>query len=65
MLSWFGFVANEEQSDTALLGIRLMFCVVPGALALANGFILLFYPLNTAVTEQMHRELAVSRESGS
>ncbi len=61
MLDGFGFVANEEQTDTALLGIRLMFTVVPGGLAALNGMILLFYPLSEADAEQMRAELAERR----
>jgi GPH family glycoside/pentoside/hexuronide:cation symporter len=63
MLAAFGFVANQDQTPEALLGIRIMFCIIPGALALLNGFILLFYPLNTARTEHMHRELKAMREA--
>jgi Na+/melibiose symporter-like transporter len=40
-----------------------MFSVIPGALALLNGIILLFYPLNTARTEKMHLELKAKREA--
>jgi GPH family glycoside/pentoside/hexuronide:cation symporter len=63
LLAAFGFVANQEQTSDALLGIRIMFCIIPGALALLNGIILLFYPLSTAMTEQMHRELKEIRGS--
>jgi GPH family glycoside/pentoside/hexuronide:cation symporter len=63
LLSAFGFVANQEQTSDALLGIRIMFCLIPGALALLNGLILLFYPLGTAETEQMQRELEAIRET--
>jgi GPH family glycoside/pentoside/hexuronide:cation symporter len=65
LLAAFGFVANQEQTPEALMGIRVMFCIIPGALALLNGIILLFYPLNTARTEQMHRELEALRRNGT
>jgi GPH family glycoside/pentoside/hexuronide:cation symporter len=61
LLAAFGFVANQEQTPEALMGIRVMFCIIPGALALLNGIILLFYPLSTAKTEQMYRELKAIR----
>jgi len=61
MLAAFGFVANQQQTPEALTGIRVMFCIIPGALALLNGIVLFFYPLNTARTEQMHRELKAIR----
>ncbi|MEM9236113.1 MAG: MFS transporter [Verrucomicrobiota bacterium] len=62
MLAAWGFVANQEQSPETLNGIRLMFSIIPGALATLNGFILLFYPLSAARTEQMHRELETIRK---
>jgi GPH family glycoside/pentoside/hexuronide:cation symporter len=65
MLAAFGFVANTTQSPEALMGIRIMFCIIPGALAIANGIILLFYPLSTRKTAQMHRELKALREAES
>lgn len=61
MLDAFGFVPNETQTDDALLGIRLMFCVIPGTLALLNGLVLLGYPLTTEQTKQMQEELAARR----
>ena len=65
LLAYFGFVANQEQTPEALMGIRIMFCIIPGALALLNGLIVIFYPLNTAKTEQMHKELKLMREAGN
>ena len=62
LLAAFGFVANQDQTPEALMGIRIMFCIIPGALALLNGIILLFYPLSTAETERMNRELKAIRE---
>ncbi|MEO1173013.1 MAG: glycoside-pentoside-hexuronide (GPH):cation symporter, partial [Myxococcota bacterium] len=62
MLGMFGFVANQEQPPESLMGIRVMFSLLPGALALANGLVLLFYPLSEAQTEEMQTELAVRRQ---
>jgi GPH family glycoside/pentoside/hexuronide:cation symporter len=45
MLSGVGFVANEQQTESAMIGIRVMFSILPGILAIANGVILLWYPL--------------------
>ncbi len=61
LLEFHGFVANEPQSDGALLGIRLMFCVFPGVLALANAIILLWYPLTEEVVGKIEEELAERR----
>ena len=40
-----------------------MFSILPGALALLNGFVLLFYPLTREKTELMARELSARREA--
>ncbi|CAI8313370.1 MAG: Inner membrane symporter YicJ [Opitutia bacterium UBA7350] len=61
LLAGYGYVANQEQSTEALLGIRIIFCILPGVLALANGLLLLFYPLTQKQTELIQTELAVSR----
>jgi GPH family glycoside/pentoside/hexuronide:cation symporter len=65
MLGLFGFVANAQQGPKALMGIRVLFCLLPGALAALNGMILLLYPLTTAKTAQMHAELAERRDGAS
>lgn len=56
-----GFVANQPQSETAILGIRLMFSILPGVLALANGIILLWYPLTEKDVAQVEIDLAKRR----
>lgn len=63
MLESFGFVANEAQSAEALLGIRVMFCIIPGALALLNGAILFFLPLTEEKTRLMQAELEERRKA--
>ena len=61
LLAGYGYIANQEQTDGALLGIRIIFCILPGALALANGLLLLFYPLSQEKTDEIQAELAVTR----
>ena len=65
ILGYYGFIANEEQTPETLMGIRIMFCLIPGALALLNGAIVIFYPLNTAKTEEMHRQLKRIRQEAA
>ncbi len=61
LLSYYGYIANQEQTPDALMGLRIIFCILPGALALANGLLLCFYPLSQKQTEEMQSELAVIR----
>ena len=61
LLEGFGYIANQEQTPDALMGIRIIFCILPGTLALANGLLLILYPLSQEKTEQIHAELEVIR----
>ena len=57
MLAWFGFVANEVQTDTAIAGIRLMFNVLPAVFFLAGGLAMNFYQLDRATLTRVESEL--------
>lgn len=63
-LSWFGFVANTAQSDSAMLGIRLIFSVFPTAFALLGVLAIYFYPINRDMLHTMERELIARRGAG-
>jgi glycoside/pentoside/hexuronide:cation symporter, GPH family len=58
MLYWFGFVANQRQSDGSLWGICLMFTFIPAGFAICKGIMLLLYPLNRRRVLENERELA-------
>ena len=57
LLGSFGFIANVEQTDTSLLGIRLMFTVVPACLATLNALVLIFYSLSDRQVGQIEIDL--------
>ena len=57
MLAWFGFVANEVQTETALTGIRLMFNVLPAIFFLVGGLLMFFYRIDWATLHQVEAEL--------
>jgi GPH family glycoside/pentoside/hexuronide:cation symporter len=61
ILAWAGFVANADQSDGAMMAIRVMFCLIPGAFAIANGLVLFLYPLTEQHVNEMEAELARRR----
>ncbi|MEM9313371.1 MAG: MFS transporter [Pseudomonadota bacterium] len=62
VLGAFGFVANEAQSDGSLLGIRLMFSILPAVLAVAGAGFILFYRIDARTISQMEDELAALHE---
>ena len=63
ILALFGFIANQPQTETALLGIRLMFTLFPAALSLMGAAAILFYRLDHALVSRIEVELA-QRRSG-
>ena len=58
LLALFGYIANVDQSDTSLMGIRLLFTIIPAVVALANVAVLMFYSLSDRQVEEIERELA-------
>ncbi|MEM1189826.1 MAG: MFS transporter [Pseudomonadota bacterium] len=62
VLGAFGFAANEAQSDGSLLGIRLMFSILPAVLAVAGAGFILFYRIDARTISQMEDELAALHE---
>jgi GPH family glycoside/pentoside/hexuronide:cation symporter len=62
ILGWFGFVANELQSDSSLAGIRFIFSVIPAVLALLGTVSIFFYKINSKTVHQIEQDL-VARHS--
>jgi glycoside/pentoside/hexuronide:cation symporter, GPH family len=69
LLPWFldrfGFVANTEQTGTAILGITLAFSLAPGLCGLLNAVAVLVYPLNQKRVDEIERDLAARRVAAS
>ena len=63
ILALFGFIANQPQTETALLGIRLMFTAFPAVLSLIAAAAILFYRLDNALVSRIESELAQRRLS--
>jgi GPH family glycoside/pentoside/hexuronide:cation symporter len=57
ILSLFGFVANEVQSETSMEGIRFMFSILPAVLAVLGAISILFYRLDRATVEKIETDL--------
>ena len=61
MLSWFGFVANEAQTETAMFGIRFMFSVIPATFAMLGVLAIYFYRLDSGSVARIEAELRERR----
>ena len=62
VLDWTGFVAEAEQSESALMGIQIAFAVIPAAVMFPAAAALLFYRINRSVLAQAESELSQRRE---
>jgi GPH family glycoside/pentoside/hexuronide:cation symporter len=65
LLAGFGFEANIAQSDSSLLGIRLMISLIAAAGALLSAAVMFFYPLTEEFMENIEEELETARAEAS
>lgn len=63
ILSFFGFEANEAQTETSITGIRMSLSVVPAVIAMVSAVLLIFYKLDDATVKQIETELGKRREA--
>lgn len=61
ILSGVGYVAQAEQSAEALVGIRIIFTLLPSGLAILAGVSIIFYPLRDGFVRQIEQELKERR----
>ncbi len=57
LLGTFGFVANATQGPGAILGIKLVFSVLPGVFSLLSGIAMFFYSLDEPQVKAIERDL--------
>ena len=66
VLSATHFVANADlQSDSALMGIRLLVSIIPGVLYASCALVMIFYNLDNATMVQMKNDLDARRINNS
>ncbi len=58
LLAYFGFVANEVQTERSILGITLMFSVIPAVFALIKAWAIWAYPLDAKKMAEIETALA-------
>jgi GPH family glycoside/pentoside/hexuronide:cation symporter len=63
ILSLFGYVSGQEQTDTAILGIRLMFSIFPATLGTLSAVMIFFYPIDRKMLSEIESDLAARREA--
>lgn len=45
VLEGYGFIANEIQTESTLLGIKMLMSIFPALFGIIGGFLVLFYPI--------------------
>ncbi len=63
MLAYYGFVANQAQTATALTGIMMLMSVFPGLFGIIGGLLMLFYPLTNKMMDKIEVDLRERRQS--
>lgn len=58
ILAFFGFVANETQTDESMSGIRLMFSIFPAVFAVLGAVSIFFYTISEEDVLTMEKELS-------
>ena len=61
LLAVFHYVPNQVQEPGAVNGIKLLFSVIPAALSLLYGLILVLYPIDEPLLQKIEAELAERR----
>jgi GPH family glycoside/pentoside/hexuronide:cation symporter len=64
VLAGFGFVANAVQTDQAIVGIRLMFNVLPAVFFLIGGLLMFLYKIDRHTLSRIEAELHERRGTG-
>jgi glycoside/pentoside/hexuronide:cation symporter, GPH family len=61
ILAISNFVANAEQTETAITGIKLLVSVIPGVLYMSCALFMIFYKIDSKTTDLMKKELDARR----
>jgi len=62
LLSYFGYVANVEQTANTMIGIRLLFSILPAVLILIAVGVIWFYPITESKLTEIQLELQKRRK---
>lgn len=65
ILTWFGYVANVEQTASSLLGIRLSMSVVPAAMLILAALLMKAYPLTDQLMVQIEADLKTRKQAAN
>jgi glycoside/pentoside/hexuronide:cation symporter, GPH family len=62
LLDFHGFVANAEQTGSALTGIKILMSFYPAVFGIIGGLVMIFYPLKNSVMSKIEEDLSARRK---
>jgi len=63
ILGAYGYIANQPQTESGLMGVRMIMSIYPAIFALLGMVFMLFYPLNKKMMVKMEEDLTARRQS--
>jgi GPH family glycoside/pentoside/hexuronide:cation symporter len=61
ILAYYGFIANQAQTDEALTGIIVALGIISGIVGILGGILMIFYPLNNEKMIEIEKDLTARR----
>ncbi len=62
LLTAFNYVPDVKQTQTALMGIKLLVSIIPGILYMSCALFMIFYNIDSTTTDLMKKDLEARRE---
>jgi len=62
ILGAYGYVANQEQTESGLMGVRMIMSIYPAIFAMIGMVLMFFYPLKKQLMTQVETELVERRK---
>lgn len=64
ILEYHGFIANVEQTEGAMYGIKMLMSFYPAIFGIIGGLVMIFYPLKNSVMISIENDLSKRRVEG-
>jgi len=61
-LAYYGFMANEIQTEETLVGIKMLMSFFPAIIGIAGGILIIWYPLTNKMMVKIEEDLTLRRK---
>lgn len=65
LLAYYGFIANQAQSNETLGGIVMLMSIIPAIIGVLGALLMIFYPLNNKMMIKIEEDLTARRLEAS